>query len=178
MTSELGLPRELTGRRVLLRPPRLADVDDLMTYVNDPDWARYLPVPQPYLREHAVAWIESMLVADWVSRPLWAIEVEGRLQGMTNAIMAADLSEAELGISLDPGCWGRGYAREVLEVLGDALFAKLAGLVRLRAWTDCRNLRARRLLEGLGYHFEGIVADRRVVRGESIDDAGYVLARP
>src|SRR4051794_10488806 len=34
--------------RLLLRPWSRKDVADLVAYAGDPEWGRYLPVPQPY----------------------------------------------------------------------------------------------------------------------------------
>ncbi len=42
------LPDILETARLQLRPFRLQDVDDVLIYATDPEWARYLPVPQPY----------------------------------------------------------------------------------------------------------------------------------
>ena len=47
---------ELKTERLLLRPFRLEDVEDVRKYARDPDWARSLPstVPQPYTRKDAL----------------------------------------------------------------------------------------------------------------------------
>jgi RimJ/RimL family protein N-acetyltransferase len=46
------LPDIIKTERLRLRPFSLQDVDDVLSYASDPEWARYLPVPQPY-REHS-----------------------------------------------------------------------------------------------------------------------------
>ena len=39
---------ELKTERLLLRPFKLEDVDDVYAYAKDPEWAEYLPgIPQP-----------------------------------------------------------------------------------------------------------------------------------
>ena len=45
--SEPGHVVELRTDRLLLRPFRLEDVDDVFEYARDPEWTRFLPVPQP-----------------------------------------------------------------------------------------------------------------------------------
>ena len=40
-------------RRLVLRPFRRDDVDDVFDYATDPEWACYLPVPRPY------AWLNA-----------------------------------------------------------------------------------------------------------------------
>ena len=44
------LPDVLNTAQLRLRPFRLQDVDDVLSYATDPAWARYLPVPQPYTK--------------------------------------------------------------------------------------------------------------------------------
>ena len=44
-----GLP-ELRTERLLLRPFCFDDVDDVMAYATDPEWNRYLGLPEPYTR--------------------------------------------------------------------------------------------------------------------------------
>jgi len=36
---------ELRTKRLLLRPPEVGDVDDVMAYASDPEVARYLELP-------------------------------------------------------------------------------------------------------------------------------------
>ena len=57
-------PAELNTERLLLRPFRLDDVDDVLAYASNPEWARFLPpVPLDYTRRHAgsrpVKWCKS-----------------------------------------------------------------------------------------------------------------------
>ena len=55
---------ELKTKRLLLRPFRLEDVDDVYAYARDPEWARYLPgLRQPYRRSDAEAFLERAIVA-------------------------------------------------------------------------------------------------------------------
>ena len=44
-------PAELTTERLLLRPFRLSDVDDVFEYGSDPEWAAF--ASRPYTRSDA-----------------------------------------------------------------------------------------------------------------------------
>ena len=56
---------ELRTDRLLLRPFRLTDVDDVYAYASDPAWGKYLPVPQPYEYRDAELWAAQSVLADW-----------------------------------------------------------------------------------------------------------------
>ena len=38
-------PTELTTERLLLRPFRLSDIDHVLAYASDPEWATFYPRP-------------------------------------------------------------------------------------------------------------------------------------
>ena len=63
--------------------------------------------------------------------------------------------QAEIGFSLHPDHWGRGFAGEALRALLDDLFRR-HGLHRVIAITGAENERSRALLERLGFRHEGM----------------------
>lgn len=70
--------------------------------------------------------------------------------------------------------WGQGYACEAVGRLVDFGFGTLA-LNRIEADIDPRNAASARLLERLGFRFEGRLAERWIVAGEVTDSAIYGL---
>ena len=74
-------PVELRTERLLLRPFKLDDVEDVFTYASDPEWARYLPVSQPYARQHAEEFVAQRVLASWDTNPVWALVLAGRVIG-------------------------------------------------------------------------------------------------
>ena len=52
-------PVELSDDRLLLRLPTLGDVDDITRACQDAELQRWIPVPVPYAKEHALAWVED-----------------------------------------------------------------------------------------------------------------------
>jgi RimJ/RimL family protein N-acetyltransferase len=56
----------LADGRVRLRPWQLGDADAVTAACQDPEIARWVPIPWPYLREHAVGFIERT-IADWAA---------------------------------------------------------------------------------------------------------------
>ena len=72
------MPREIRTERLLLRPFRTSDVDDVYDYAHDPEWGRFLPVPKPYLRSDAEEFIRTQLAKTWFDEPDWAMVFEGK----------------------------------------------------------------------------------------------------
>ena len=81
MGQDLNERVELTTERLLLRPFAFDDVDDVLNYASDPEVARYVPLPQPYTRDDAVEFVARQVLADWSSRPLFAIVFEHHVIG-------------------------------------------------------------------------------------------------
>jgi RimJ/RimL family protein N-acetyltransferase len=61
---------------------------------------------------------------------------------------------AEIGYTFHPRFWGRGYATEAVEALVDDLMDQ-RGVRRITAITDPDNLASVRVLERLGFEYEG-----------------------
>ena len=74
-------PVELRTERLLPRQFKLDDVEDVFTYASDPEWARYLPVSQPYARQHAEEFVAQRVLASWDTNPVWALVLAGRAIG-------------------------------------------------------------------------------------------------
>jgi RimJ/RimL family protein N-acetyltransferase len=98
-----------------------------------------------------------------------AVEAGGRLVGDVQGRsprFAIPPGVWELGIELwDPADRGRGIGRETVALLSSYLFDS-EGAIRVQATTDVDNVSMRRVLEVLGFDFEG------VLHGFMPDDAG------
>ena len=68
----------LRTERLVLRPFRLEDVDDFFEYARDPDWARYLALPQPYTRSDAEEFVARQVLKTREGHGEFAIELEER----------------------------------------------------------------------------------------------------
>jgi hypothetical protein len=58
------LPDIIETARLRLRPFRLRDVDDVLIYATDPEWARYLQVPQPYTQADTEKFLAGHVLLD------------------------------------------------------------------------------------------------------------------
>lgn len=171
------LPEEMATKRLRLRPFALGDVNDVMVYATDPEWARYLPVPQPYKRTHAEQFIASQLLLDREVHLSWAIELAGIVIGGISIGFDFDNRVGEMGYSIAPDHWGQGLAAEAAGAVIDAAFKSYPELNRIRAMADARNLASLRVMEKVGMAREGVLLQNRWVRGEPVDEVWCGLLR-
>jgi [ribosomal protein S5]-alanine N-acetyltransferase len=171
------LPNIIETARLRLRPLGLHDVEAVLSYATDPEWARYLPVPQPYRREHAEQFVASQVLLDRERHPAWAIEHEGVVRGGINIRFDFTNQVGEIGYSIARSHWGQGLTTEAAQAVLEAAFVAYGDLKRIRAMADARNTGSLRVMEKIGMRREGTLRQNRVVRGESIDEVWCGILR-
>lgn len=170
MDSPVG-PVELSGGGLLLRLPRGGDVDEVTRACQDPELQRWIPVPVPYERAHAVEFVSSR--AD-----RWAAEdgemtlaitdaADGTLLGMVG-LHARDASMREIGYWVTPGARGRGVMTEAARMVCRFGFDVL-GLARIEWLAAVGNQASWRVAEKVGFRREGTLRAGLLHRGERLD---------
>ena len=166
---------ELRTERLLLRPFRSGDVDDVFTYATDPEWNRYLGLPEPYTRNMAEEFVAKAILADPAKNPVWAIVHEGRVcGGIDLRIRRPGL--AEMGYSIARPLWGQGLMTEAVRAVIGHAFESM-GIVRIQAYADSRNKGSWRVMEKVGMERNGLLPSNGAIRGESVDDVLYAIVR-
>lgn len=159
--------------RLVLRALRPGDATALAAYRDDPDVARYQDWELPYGGvEQAMALIDRQAVLPWPAPGEWAqvgVERDGRLVGDVGVGWAADGVRATIGFSLATADQGQGIGTEAVGAIVDRLFGE--GVRRITATLDPANQASMRLLERLGFRYEGCNRGAALVRGEWCDDA-------
>jgi RimJ/RimL family protein N-acetyltransferase len=163
--------------RLRLRPWSLGDVDDVLAYAVDAEWARFLPVPQPYKWTEAEEFVASQVLLDAEKHQAWAIEHQGSVIGGINLRFDLENRLADLGYSIVREFWGKGLATEAAGAIITEAFTALPELNKIRAWADARNLASLRVMEKVGMSREGLLRQNRVVRDEAIDDVWCGILR-
>lgn len=172
---------ELTAKRIRLRGFRADDLDDFYAVHADPRVMRYWSFPAWTQRSQAHARFASAMAGRDPDQLLcWAIaeRSDDRLIGGVT-LFAIDRAQgrAEIGYSLRSDRWGRGLAREALQLALAHAFDTL-GLRRVEADIDPRNSASCGLAERMGFMREGVLRERWLVAGELQDSALYgLLAR-
>ena len=158
---------------------RVTDAPVAAAYRALPDVARYQDWDLPYTLERAHDSVRKQDDLHDVTAGRWvsiAIEREGDVIGDLALGLDADGNVGTLGYTLAPEHQGRGHASEAAAALVDALFEQTT-VHRVMATIDPENHASMRLLEQLGFQFEGVLRRGALVRGEWLDDAVFGLLR-
>jgi len=161
----------LRGERVRLRAVEEGDLPLLVRWMNDPEvryWLHHSDRPD--------ATVETVrrrfgLADDGFPNLVWMIETdEGRLVGHVG-LLAVDPHHlrAELAISIgEKECWSRGYGTDAITAVLRHGFEAL-DLRRIDLHTDADNARGIRCYEKCGFVREGVMRERRLRYGKSLD---------
>ena len=172
------LPRHIETERLVLRPFARDDVDDVLGYAGDPQWARYLAfIPQPFARPPAERFVAQRLVRAWDQYPTWAITRGGGVIGGLGLQLEANDRSATINYGLAPTHWGQGLTTEAAQAVINAAFCTWPELNRIQSFTDGRNTASLRVMAKLGMSREATLRQSRLRRGELVDWAACGLLR-
>ncbi|MEW6264332.1 MAG: GNAT family N-acetyltransferase [Thermodesulfobacteriota bacterium] len=178
--SFMGYERK--GPRLLIRPFKSSDADDLYRHVQDEAIARWtLRIPHPYPRDGARKFIRQSMYNRRRSRtqdfgivPASTGKVIGAVSLMN--INLTDKS-AELGYWLGVEYWGRGLATEAVDLILGLGFREM-NLNRIEADVFMENAASQRVLEKAGFAREGVSRQSRYKHGCWHDMWRYGILRP
>ncbi len=156
---------------------RAQDLERLVEYRNQPDVARFQEWEVPYTVELGKRLIDEQAALDGPTNDAWvqlAVELAGRTIGDV-AVGVRDVGrQATIGYSIITDAQGDGYATEAVGAIVDALFDE-PRIHRVVASIDPENGASRRVLEKLGFRFEGRSPSSTFVRGVWVDDDHFAL---
>jgi RimJ/RimL family protein N-acetyltransferase len=167
----------LTTDRLTVRMMRAEHADRLVDYRNHPDVARHQDWELPFTVDMAERLIEDQSGLDGPADEQWvqmAVELDGVAIGDVAVGIHDKGRQATIGYSIITAEQGRGYGTEAVAAVIDALFSE-AHLHRITASADPANDASRRVLEKLGFRFEGRSPLSVFVRGEWVDDDRFAL---
>ena len=170
-TSPALSPVELRTERLVLRLPDVQDVPGITEACQDPEIARWVPVPVPYDTSHAQEFVGSR-------RERWSADdgemtfaitaaTDDRLLGMVG-LHARDASMREIGYWTAPWARGGGVMTEAARVVCRFGFEVLR-LERIEWWAAVGNEASWRVVEKLGFRREGTCRARLLHREERLD---------
>lgn len=161
-----------------LRPWKMSDLDDLVSFANNVDIARFMTdaFPHPYTQENGVAFIEFANKDNPVH--IFAIEVNGKAVGGIGIHPQHDIQRknAELGYWLAQPYWNKGImTKAVLEMIKfgfseydiDRIFARPFG----------HNIASQKVLEKSGFKLEALLKGTLIKNGEKVDELIYAVRR-
>ena len=147
----------LTIDELVLRPWRPSDAPALLAACQDPEIARWVTIPQPYLAADADSFITAAATMwrEGTGAP-FAI-VDAATDDLLGAVtrFGPDGHQATFGLWLTPDGRGRGIGTRALRLVADWTLATTAAF-RLDAYIMVGNDASMRMTERAGFQREGV----------------------
>jgi RimJ/RimL family protein N-acetyltransferase len=156
-SGRLPFPLTLTGGGITLREWRSEDLDDLIDLLDEPDIARWTPMPSPFDVEAGIAYLKRAHQGRTSGRRIQlAITVDGGKPLGEMLLFGVDggLKEAELGYLVGAGHRRRGLASAALSLLSGYARSDLE-LRRLLLRIDPANTASTSVARRCGYRPSG-----------------------
>jgi len=167
----------LRTARLTLRAPHEGDVDAIVAAVADPVTQRWLPLPNPYEREHAVTFVAEKAPAVRASGSglIRVIECDGVLAGLID-LKKTDWRHrtTEIGYWAAPTARGRGVMTEATVTLSRWVLTE-AAFDRVVLRIAPGNKASIRVAEKAGFTYEGVARNAGIVHAGRVDLAIYSL---
>ncbi|MEJ5253723.1 MAG: GNAT family N-acetyltransferase [Acidimicrobiales bacterium] len=164
----------LTDGVIVLRPFSDADVEQIRSACQDPQIQRFIPIPRPYERAHAEAYVRR-------TRQQWAEGTKAAfaiVDAADPAVLLGAINVAINGAVGNSGYWvtpegrGRGIASRALRLLTNWAFSTLGlGVILLEIRPE--NAASIAVARRAGYHHAGEI-DVNLQTGE---EHGLIFAR-
>jgi len=162
----------LTTARLVLRQPRLDDLDALFAIMSTPAAMRYWSTVPHGSRETTAILLDKILASTAAGGQEYMIERDGQFIGKVGAGLLP-----HFGFIIDPAHWGQGYATEASQAYIAHVFS-VTEAHKLVADVDPRNTASLRVLNRLGFTETGR-AERTFLLGDEWCDSIYLqLDRP
>jgi RimJ/RimL family protein N-acetyltransferase len=146
--------------RLLVRWLDAGDSAFIFELVNEPSWIQYIGDKGVKTLQDALRYIENgpMAMYKRAGFGLYMVELRqmGEPIGICGLIKRDTLEDVDLGFAFLPRFWRNGYAFEAATAVV-SYGRKVLGLRRIVAILSQDNLRSSKLLEKLGFCFEGTV---------------------
>ncbi|TAJ52437.1 MAG: N-acetyltransferase [Nevskiaceae bacterium] len=163
---------------VAIEPFGLTEIDFVLRSRSDPEILRYLDREPLRNREEALTFAQRVVEDNLAGKAaMWLIrEQASGLPAGSAGLWRFDRDNhlAELGYTLVPEFWGRGYLSRALVPMLDHAFQGL-GLHRIEANINPENQRSRGVLERLGFRLEARFRENYRFRDRYLDSHIYAL---
>lgn len=158
----------LTGKIVTLRPIRDGDFEYIASLKNNTKTqARGQRLPPNFTAEMVKENFDKAF--EGPNRGVWAIEIkDGKLVGYVDYSEDPPRFAAGIGIATGVEHWGKGYAREAMELIMRFLFEE-RGLTSVSLWTTSWNVHMVGLAEKLGFKVAVRERESRFLGGKVYD---------
>jgi RimJ/RimL family protein N-acetyltransferase len=169
-------PEELSDGEVILRLPRLDDIDALLPAFTDPELREPANLPA-FDRDELLASLREVHALVDIGRllPLAAVDAEtGEIVGGgTLHHLDPERRIIEIGYFVFAPARGRGIATTIARLLAEHAFS--FGIARVAAYVNVGNAASERVLERAGFTREGVIRSMPKPDGRRVDKTLFSL---
>ena len=163
-----------------IRKWELSDAKDLAAALSNKKVQDNLRdgLPYPYTEQDGKEFISAMLSADENETFAFAIMVDDKVVGSIGIFRQGNIHSqtAELGYYIAEEYWGKGIMTEAVKQICEYVFAK-SDIIRIYAEPFAYNIASCRVLEKVGFQYEGTLRSNAVKNGKVIDMEMYSLLK-
>lgn len=168
--------------RLSISPLQISDLENFLSYRQDPAVARYQSWEPNYSEAQAADLINSQKGMDFPAADQWLqigirLQISGELVGDLALHALLDPDQFELGFTVATKHQGNSYAKEAARALLDRLFAE-CGAKSVVASADSRNLPSKAVLRSLGFLNQPHKSWVEEFKGETVTVEFFELLRP
>ena len=179
--EQAQLPERLETDRLVLRVRKIADAEDIHAYASLPEVAYPAAFHPVKTLEDEIYYLEHILPERNQKENLpagYGIVVKGtdKVIGSVDFNHRHEDDVLEIGYTLHPDYWGRGYVPEAARALIDLGFQEL-DLHKIELTCFGYNVQSQRVAEKLGFTLEARIRDRKDVQGNRCDSLIYGLLK-
>jgi len=175
------LPERIETERLVLRVRTVADAEDIFDYASRPEVSYPADFPPVKTLEDEIYYLEHILPERNQKDNLpdgYGIVVKetDKIIGSVDFNHRHEDDVLEIGYTLHPDYWGRGYVPEAARALIDLAFKELE-LHKIELSCFGYNLQSQRVAEKLGFTLEARIRDRKDSQGNRCDSLIYGLLK-
>lgn len=163
-----------------IRKWKLSDAADLAAAISNKKIQNNLRdgLPYPYTEQDGADFISDMLSEDENETFAFAITVDNKVVGSIGVFRQGNIHRltAELGYYIAEEYWGRGIMTEAVKQTCEYVFDK-SDIIRIYAEPFAYNIASCRVLEKVGFQYEGTLRNNAVKNGKIIDMKMYSLLK-
>jgi ribosomal-protein-alanine N-acetyltransferase len=168
--------------RLILRPFREADIQDIFAYASDDQVAKYVTWNVHRTIEDSKAFFEK--IKEWTNAEegkiffIFAME----LKSSTKVIGTIDFKQphilcGQIDYAMSSKYWNQGLMAEAALAVKNWSLDKYPKIVRIQALCLSDNVGSRRVMEKIGMEFECIRRKSFIIKGEAVDLCHYCVIR-
>ncbi len=142
-------------QRLIIRPPKWEDAEDMLQYGKEPEVAYYMPWKPFRDLDDAFAYLARLLeFRQKGTAETYVLEHKERQQVIgIGIIKLLNPIHTEIGYGLSKAYWRQGYGTEVAQALLEASFAK-PEVIRVEAVCATENVGSYKIMEAIGMQRE------------------------